>query len=524
VTGSRTDDFALLADLFKEAILLVAETGEIRSANPAAQRLLGRPAADLVGQALSSLSDAPAEITQLLRISRRSRTFVPGSLTLRLKTGALEPCRCDGALYRPGSEGEPALVVLRLVRKQEAALEFLSLREKIRELTRENAARRAAEEALRESSEKYRVTLESIGDAVIATDPAGRVEFMNLVAQELTGWSAAESIGRHLDEVFQILNEDTRETVESPVAKVLRIGSSVGLANHTLLVRRDGSELPIDDSGAPIRDLRGRMRGVVLVFRDLTERHALERELLAKTETLQEADRRKNDFLAMLAHELRNPLAPVRNGIEVLRRRPDAMTVQRMADMMGRQMNHMVRLVDDLLDVSRLTKGKIELRLLPVKIPVLLQAAEEMARPLFEAAGVELQLVEPIPDVQVHGDHARLVQVLSNLLSNAARFSSRGQKVRLQGNVNGNHAEISVVDQGAGIAGENLLKVFELFYQEKTGLYREHSGLGVGLTISQTIVEMHGGTVAAESPGLGLGSTFTVRLPVNVEQAPKRTW
>jgi PAS domain S-box-containing protein len=515
VAGSGTQDFSLLADLLKEAYLLVAENGAVKCVNPAAQRLLGRPAADLVGRALSTFVDAqPAKVAELLQHSRRSRSFVPGSLTLRLPTGQLEPCRCDGALYRAADGAESALVVLRLARKQEAASEFLALRDKISELTREIAGRKAAEEALRSISERYRVTLESIGDAVIATDPDGRVEFMNLVAQELTGWSAQESLGLHLDQVFRILNEDTRETVESPVAKVLRMGCAVGLANHTLLLRRDGSELPIDDSGAPIRDERGRMHGVVLVFRDLTERHALERELLAKTATLQEADRRKNDFLAMLAHELRNPLAPVRNGIEVLKRRQDGVTVQRMADMMGRQMNHMVRLVDDLLDVSRLTKGKIELRLLPVKMPDLLQAAEEMARPLFETAGVELQLVEPIPGAVLNGDHARLVQVLSNLLSNAARFSLRGQTVILRGVVNGNFAQISVTDQGAGISGESISKVFELFYQEKTGLYREHSGLGLGLTISQSIVEMHGGTISAKSPGVSLGSTFTVQLPV----------
>ncbi len=513
--ASASREFSQLADLLAEAMLLVSDEGLIHHANGSAARLLKRAAADLIGTTLATLVDAhPQDIAQLIRGAKRTRSFTPGSLLLR--QGSNEPlaCRCDAALYQGASEEGPALVVLRLTPRGQAASEFVVLREKLHALTREVAARRAAEMALRETSERLRVTLESIGDAVIATDPGGRVEFMNPVAQQLTGWSLEDGRGRHLDDVFVILNEDTRDKVESPVAKVLRVGAAVGLANHTLLVRRDGSELPIDDSGAPIRDERNRMRGVVLVFRDLTERHALERELMAHAARLEEADRRKNEFLSMLAHELRNPLAPVRTGIEILKRRSDAATVQRMTDLMGRQIDHMVRLVDDLLDVSRLTRGKIGLRRAPESLHQILQQAQEMARPAFDAAGIRLAVTQPPQDAVMHCDSMRLVQVLANLLSNAAKFSSSGQQVGLDAQIDGDCAVISVTDEGVGIPRDTLEKVFELFFQEQQGLDRDRGGLGVGLTISRLIVEMHGGTVAAHSEGRGRGSTFTVRLPL----------
>ncbi len=517
--ASASRDFALLADVLGEAMLLVADDGVIHHANGAACRLFRRPTADLVGATLSTFVDGSEQaqedaLAELIRRARRTRSFSPGSLVLRPAANERVPCRCDGALYQaPGVEAA-ALVVLRLTPRGQASSEFVVLREKLRELTREVAARRAAEAALRETSERFRVTLESIGDAVIATDPGGRVEFMNPVAQQLTGWDMQDGMGRHLDEVFVILNEDTRDKVESPVAKVLRAGAAVGLANHTLLVRRDGSELPIDDSGAPIRDERNRMRGVVLVFRDLTERHALERELTANAARLEEADRRKNEFLSMLAHELRNPLAPVRTGIEILKRRSDAATVQRMTDLMGRQIDHMVRLVDDLLDVSRLTRGKIELRMAPVSLHQVLQAAEEMTRPAFDAAGVLLEVVRPPQEAVLHCDSTRLVQVLANLLSNAVKFSASGQQVHLDAQVDSGSAVISVTDEGIGIPGDTLQKVFELFFQEQHGLDRDRGGLGVGLTISRLIVELHGGTVEVRSEGRGRGSQFTVKLPL----------
>lgn len=516
-SGTRAaEGFASLADLLSEPLLLASQTGTIHAANAAAMRLFGRSKDKLVGQSLTELVLDANEALEALRRALRSTAFAPGTLRILTSDGEAVACRCDGAVYRTPQvrDAEPALVVLRLASRASAASEFVALRDKIVQLSRENMARRAAEEAVARSAARLRVTLESIGDAVIATDKMGAVVFMNPVAEQLTGWSARQASGRHLDEVFVILNEDTRETVESPVAKVLRLGTVVGLANHTILVRRDGSEMPIDDSGAPIRDLGGAVEGVVLVFRDLTERHALERELVAKTVRLQEADRRKDEFLSMLAHELRNPLAPLRNGVEIIRRSQVPSGVSRTAEVMSRQITHMVRLVDDLLDVSRLTRGKLELRMSSVGVPDLVRGAEEMMRPICDAHGVTLHLIEPIPEVKVRADAARLVQVLGNLIGNAAKFSPNAGTATVEAVRTAGGVEITVTDEGVGISTEELPKVFDLFFQADQGMGREQGGLGVGLTISRSIVEMHGGTLRASSKGLGHGSTFTMSLPL----------
>jgi PAS domain S-box-containing protein len=205
-------------------------------------------------------------------------------------------------------------------------------------------------------------TLRSIGDAVIATDADGRLIFMNDVAETLTGWSSALAEGRRLEEVFRIINEETRSSVVNPVTRVLAEGMVVGLANHTLLIARDGTERAIDDTAAPIREDSSELTGVVLVFHDVGDRRRLEKELQDRATRLVQADRRKDEFLAMLAHELRNPLASISNSIQLLRMDNAADHADWAKDVIERQVKHLARLIDDLLDVSRITRGLIELR------------------------------------------------------------------------------------------------------------------------------------------------------------------
>ena len=629
------------------------------------------------------------------------------------------------------------------------------------------AARRSQGRAS-ERGEVLRVTLRSIGDAVITTDTGGRVNYMNAVAESLTGWSNQDAVGHPLTAVFRIVNEDTREPVEDPAATALRDGRVVGLANHTILLRRDGGEVPIDDSAAPISDDFGDVSGCVLVFRDVTRQRAIERDktaqlsaarmLAAIIETtddaiisksldgiiqswnagaerlfgyaaeqavgrhislvipherldeedriiaslkagqridhfetervradgvriqvsltisplkdedgrvvgaskivrdvterrkaeadrqmfvtlvesstdfigmcdlqgvpffvnraglelvgladldaarrtpvasfffpedqarmmneffpqvlaqgrgetevrfrhfktgearwmaykvlalpgrdgkptafatvsqditeqrrmedslrklaadLSEADRRKNEFLAMLAHELRNPLAPISNAARALcLGARGGETLQAASEMLERQVGQMARLVDDLLDMSRITRGRIELRRHRVELAPIVEQAVEAVRAQYRNMQHELTVSLPPGPVYLDADPARLAQVISNLLTNAYKFTDSGGRVWLTIERIGDEAVIRVRDTGIGVDVRDLPRLFDMFAQVDTSLERSRDGLGIGLTLVKTLVELHGGGVEAHSDGLGRGSEFTVRLPV----------
>jgi signal transduction histidine kinase/ActR/RegA family two-component response regulator len=230
------------------------------------------------------------------------------------------------------------------------------------------------------------------------------------------------------------------------------------------------------------------------------------------------ADRRKDEFLATLAHELRNPLAPIRTGLDILRLRSgDAEATRRATDIMERQLRQMVRLVDDLLDVSRINTGKFAIKMGRVELKAVVNDALEVVRSYIELHGHELVIDLPDRPVFLHGDATRLAQILSNLLNNAAKYTNRGGRVSLSASVEGETLTLVVADNGIGISPEMLDTVFEMFVQVDSTLERTNAGLGVGLSLARRLVELHGGTIRAESAGLGKGSTFTVRLPIVVE-------
>ncbi|MGQ0701999.1 MAG: PAS domain S-box protein [Gemmatimonadales bacterium] len=672
-------------------------------------------------------------------------------------------------------------------------------------------ARRRAEANAREATqqrERLRTTLASIGDGVITTDVRGQVTMLNSMAQRLTGWPPEEAQGKALGEVFRIINEQTGEAAASPVDRVLREGVIVGLGNHTILVARDGSRLPIDDSAAPIRDSEGNITGVVLVFRDVTERRAAERalrdsearkaaflenaldaiitmdfegkvlefnpaaerifgysrgeavgremasliippalrerhrrglarylatgegpildariempglrkdgtefpveltvtriltpglpiftahlrditdrarrerrrsarlavtQLLTRVDTLEEAapgvlegigtnlgwevgalwlvdpeqqilrchtfwpaegvsvprferitrertfppgvglpgriwtsrrpawipdvtrdgnfprapfaardglhgafgfpiehggevlgvmeffsheirepdpdllemvatlgsqmgqllerrrldrrvtaqlreaDRKKDEFLAILSHELRNPLAPLRHALELLRHNPQEADANRAnLGVMERQLSQLVRLVDDLLDLSRITSGQMELRKEPVELAQVVRNAVETSRPLIQQAHHELSVSLPAQPVWLEGDPVRLAQVVANLLNNAARYTEPGGRISVRAVVQDSEAVVTVEDTGIGIPREKLPQIFDMFAQVGQPLERTRGGLGIGLTLVKRLVEMHGGRVEVASEGEHRGTRFTVRVP-----------
>ncbi len=503
---------------------------------------------------------------------------------------------------------------------------------------------------LRQERERLRVTLTSIGDAVIATDRDGCVSFLNPAAQSLTGWSEDDARGKPLGKVFPLLNEQTRQPVEDPVARVLCDGNTVGLANHTVLLARDGTERPIEDSAAPITADGGQVVGVILVFHDVTEKRRTERALRESEESfrtsfelaavgkaqvdpatgrflrvnrkfcditgytptelqekttrdlthpddreadwrkfsrmlrgedavystdkryvrkdgsvvwvnvtaalirdgegqpvrtigvvqdltdrkrledqlreqargLAEANRHKDEFLAMLAHELRNPLATLRTGLQVVKgNRADPQTAERARAMMERQVAHLARIVDDLLDVSRITRGQIELRVERVDLARLLRHAVEDQQAAFQGAGLRMEVDVPEVPLWVKGDPTRLTQVVGNLLQNAVKFTPPGGtvSVRLSPDAGRGQAVLAVRDTGTGIEPGMLPRLFEPFAQADRSLDRSKGGLGLGLALVKGLVERHGGQVQAASGGPGRGAEFVVRLPMQPEPA-----
>jgi signal transduction histidine kinase len=261
---------------------------------------------------------------------------------------------------------------------------------------------------------------------------------------------------------------------------------------------------------------------------DLIERKQGEEALRRSQEVLRDADRRKDEFLAMLAHELRNPLAPIRNSLDVMKRSfGDAAVLEQCQSTMERQMRQMVRLVDDLLDVSRITRDKLELRKEQVDLASVIQSAVETSRPLINSMGHELTVSLPEEMVRLDADPVRFAQVVLNLLNNAAKYSERGGKIWLTAQHNEGEVVIRVRDTGVGIAQDMLPRVFEMFTQADKSLNRSQGGLGIGLSLVRRLVELHGGSIEAHSEGAGKGSEFVVRLPGSTSPvapySPKRT-
>jgi PAS domain S-box-containing protein len=266
----------------------------------------------------------------------------------------------------------------------------------------------------------------------------------------------------------------------------------------------------------PVLGADGEVEAVAGTTRDITERQAMEQEL-------RETDKKKNEFIALLAHELRNPLAPLRNGVQVLRlagANEDAVAQAR--DMMERQLGHMVRLIDDLLDVSRISQNKMELRLSRVLLSDAVNSAVETARPAIDAAEHDLTISLPQRSVFVHADVTRLAQVFSNLLTNSARYTMKGGRIWLSADRHRDEVLVSVRDTGIGIPDGSLENIFDMFSQVDRGIERTTGGLGIGLALVKGLVEMHGGTVSAASEGEDKGSTFTVKLPILTDQPDPR--
>ena len=362
-----------------------------------------------------------------------------------------------------------------------------------------------AEEAAQISTKQWQVTFDAINDGVVLLDRDGRAVQVNSAMEGMLGKSWNDLSGQEIHDLLSIppVPED------SPFLRMLDTG------------QREAVDLTLGDRWLrvtvdPIRDADGDINGGLCIASDITDRRRLEEELRRRAEELAAADRRKDEFLAMLAHELRNPLAPISNALEAIRlARSNAAATEEALNIARRQIGHMARLLDDLLDVSRFTRGKVHLRKVPVDLTTILRQAVETSRSLIEKNGHELLTSFPAEPVWLDGDPTRLAQIVANLLNNAAKYTDRGGRIALVADREGDEAVVRVRDNGIGLSAEMLPRVFDLFAQADRSLDRSQGGLGIGLTLVRSLVQLHDGNVSVESRGPGQGSEFIVRLPAS---------
>jgi PAS domain S-box-containing protein len=348
--------------------------------------------------------------------------------------------------------------------------------------------------------------IECSDDAIVSKSLDGIVTSWNPAAERMFGWTSAEAVGRHIT----LIIPRERRAEEDEVISRIRRGEMVDHFD-TIRIAKDGRLLNISLTVSPIRDSEGRIVGASKIARDVTERKRLEADLSNKLLELAEGDRRKDEFLAMLGHELRNPLAAVRNAVVTARLDPSRR--DRALDIAYRQTDQLARLVDDLLDVARITHGRMTLRMETVRLAGVLDRAAETTRDLVEARAHLLTLALPDEPLHVNGDPSRLEQVVVNLITNAAKYTEPGGRIEVMARREGEQAVVRVRDNGVGIAPEMLPRVFDLFAQGHRGPARVEGGLGIGLTVVQRLVELHGGRVEVTSEGLGRGSEFRVSFP-----------
>jgi PAS domain S-box-containing protein len=363
---------------------------------------------------------------------------------------------------------------------------------------------------LAEAEERMRSVVNHVLDGIVTIDARGTITTFNPAAERIFGYVAAEVIGQN---VKVLMPEPDRSRHDGHMANYLRTGEAkiIGRGREVTGQRKDGSTFPMDLAVTEFRiESRPFFTGIV---RDITERKRLEQQLKQRVEELAEADRQKNEFLAMLAHELRNPLAPLRNALHLIKHGAPPELIEQARSMMDRQLEYLVRLVDDLLDVSRIISNKIELRKERLEFSAAVKRAVETAQPVIDAHGHELLVSMPRDPLVIEGDLIRLSQVIANLLTNAAKYSDKPGRIWLTAEERDGYAQVRVKDEGIGIESEFLPRIFDLFVQADHSLARSGGGMGMGLTLVRRLAEMHGGSVSAFSEGRGKGSEFLLQLP-----------
>lgn len=504
--------------LLPEPAMVVTSLGKLLAANHSAAALFKEQSVAQETLWTSLTTESQSHLLPYLRLCARSKQPLVGAISLTAKKGEVA-FTTHGAVLEPQSPSQEALILLRLRAKAESNVKFRELKEQINELNREIARRRRAEYELTAQTQWLQITLTSIGDAVITTDADGNIAFMNPVAEAMTGWTQEEGLRKPLHEVFFVVNEHTGAAVENPAEKALRERRVVTLANHTVLIAKGGSRIAIEDTAAPIT-LDDEIKGSILVFHDVSQRRQLEQQLMERASNLELANRRKNEFLTMLAHELRSPLAPISNAVEIMSLQADAPAVyHEPRKVIERQVQHLKRLIDDMLDVSRITSGKMHIKRQPVDLAALTASACSDFQAQFRQAHIRLSTSLPAAEVWIEADAHRITQVLHNLLINAQKFTPPNGSVDVTLTTKEDLAVLSVTDTGIGIDEALMGDLFEPFTQAAQSLDRSTGGLGLGLSLVKGIINLHHGQICATSDGEHQGTAITISLPLTRGQS-----
>ena len=485
----RRDDahrFQLLVETVKDyAIFILDPEGHIATWNSGAERIKGYSAAEAIGKHFSIFYPraevAAGKCEAELVVASREGRFEEEGWRLRK----------DGTRFW-------ASVTITALRDPQGHLAGFA------KVTQDLTARRAAEEDAR----RFQLLVETVKDyAIFILDPDGHIASWNSGAERINGYSASEAIGKHFS-IFYPRAEVAAGKCEAELVVASREGR---FEEEGWRLRKDGTRLWANVTITALRNPEGHLVGFAKVTQDLTARRAADAERLRLAQA-EEAERRNQEFLAIMGHELRNPLAPMVTAVHRIRLRGARNCEQEIA-VLGRQLTQMTRLVNDILDAARFLRNDMQLQRTVVSVGDILANAVDVASSLLEEKRQDLKLDIPSDDLFVSADRERLTQVFGNILNNAAKYTNSGGTIVLSARVERDEVVVSIKDNGIGIAPDLLPHVFELFKQADQGIDRRQGGLGIGLSVARSLVIEHGGTITAESAGLGRGSCFTVRLP-----------